>query len=159
MDKSLEREFLNYDMRRYVKVIGPVSLIFGVIYMMFIISDYFSIENSFSFMNILIIRALFLVASVVLYLGVKRINNYTNLTYLITAYEILAVVAFIAIIYQYESITFLSFFSLIAINLAVYVTPNKLTNAQIISAILSLSFFLFHALHIEGLETSVLLKI
>ena len=36
---------------------------------------------------------------------------------------------------------------------------NSLTNVQIISAILSLSFFLFPDLNIEGLETSVLLKI
>ncbi|MGE4284588.1 MAG: GGDEF domain-containing protein [Clostridia bacterium] len=158
VDKGFEREFFNYDMRRYAKVIGPVILIFGVIYMMFFIADYFTIENSFSFMIILIIRALFLVVSVIVYLAVKKTNNYTNLVYLITAYEILAIIGFLVIIDHYESLTLLSFFSIIVMTLAVYIIPNKLTYAQIISAVLSLSFFIFHAKHIEGMETSVFFK-
>ena len=159
VDKALEREFFDYDMRRYAKVIGPVALIFGVIYMMFLVADYFVMENSFAFMIILIIRALFLVMSVVVYLSVKKINNYTNLAYLITAYEILAIAGFLVIIYHYESLTILSFFSVMVLTLAVYITPNKLTYAQMVSAFLSLYFFIFHAKHIEGMEASVFWKI
>ncbi|ABR47752.1 diguanylate cyclase [Alkaliphilus metalliredigens QYMF] len=158
-DQALEREFRDYDMRRYAKVIGPVVLIFGVIYMMFVIADYFVIADPFSFMIILIVRALFLVVSVVVCLSVKKINNYTYLVYMITAYEILAIVGFLLIMDQYKSLTLLSFFSVMVITLAVYITPNKLTCVQLISTFLSLSFFIFHAKHIEGMETSVFLKL
>ena len=158
-DKAIEKEFLENDMKRYAKVIGPVALIFGIIYMLFIISDYFAIENTFSFLIILIIRVLFFGVSLVVYLSIKKIKNYANLAYLITAYEILAIVAFILIIFQYESLTFLSFFSLMAITLAVYITPNKLINVQIISSLFCLLFFIFPAKHIEGLENSIFWKI
>ena len=159
VDKTLEREFLNYDMRRYAKFLGPVTLIFGVIYMLFLISDYFAIENPFSFMIILIIRALVLVVSIFIYLYIKKINNYANLAYLITAYEIWAIISFMVIIYLYGSISFISFFSVMAITLAVYITPNRLINAQIISAFINLSFFIYSANHLENIETGMLWKI
>jgi diguanylate cyclase (GGDEF)-like protein len=159
VDKALEKEFFDIDMRRYAKVIGPVSLIFGVIYMMFIISDYYSIDDSFSFMIIFIIRALFLAVSAVVFMATKKINNFTNLAYLITAYEILAVIGFLLIISCYETLTLLIFFSIMAITLAIYITPNKLMLAQIIAVFLSLSFFIFHAKRIENMETSLFLKI
>lgn len=159
MDKTLEKEFLNYDMKRYIKIIGPIVLIFGVIYMLFLISDYFAINNTSSFKLIFIIRALFLFVSVVVSLVVKKIKNYIKLTNLITSYEIYAIISFLVIIYQYESLTFLTFLSIMSITLAVYVIPNKLSNMQIISAFLTLSFFIFPFMHIENLETSLLLKI
>lgn len=159
VDKNLEKEFCNYEMRRYSTIIGPIVLIFGVIYMLFLISDYYAIENHFSFMIIFAIRTLFLIVSIVVYLVVKKINYYANLAYLITAYEILAITAFLVILNQYESLTFLTFFSIMAMTLAVFVMPNKLPNVQIISAFLSLSFFIFPAKNISGMENSVLLKV
>jgi diguanylate cyclase (GGDEF)-like protein len=158
VDKALEKEFFDYDMKRYAKFIGPVSLVFGAIYMMFLISDYFAIKNPFSFMTILIVRTLFIVMSVVIYLAAKKINDYTKLAYLITVYEILAIIGFLVIIEHYESLTLLLFFSVMAMTLAIYIIPNKLIFSQIISVLLSLSFFIFYAKHIEGIEASVLLK-
>lgn len=159
VDKDIEREFFNNDMRRYSKVIGPVALIFGVIYMMFLIADYFAIESSRSLIIILIIRTLFLVASIVVYLTAKKIRNYTNLAYVITAYEILAIIGFLVIINYYDSFTLLVFLSVMAMILAVYITPNKLSYTTIVSAFLSLSFLIFHAKNIEGMEFSMFLKI
>jgi len=159
VDKDLERDFFDYDMRRYANVVGPVALIFGVIYMLFFISDYFAIENPFSFIIILVIRAIFLIASVVVYSAIKRINNYANLAYLITAYEILAIIGFLVIVGYYKSLTLLLFLSVMAMTLAVYITPNKFIYTQIIAAFLNLSFLIFYAKHIEGMEISMFFKI
>jgi diguanylate cyclase (GGDEF) domain len=159
VDKTLEKNFFNYDMKYYSRFLGPVALIFGIIYMLFIIADYFNIENSSSFIVILIIRVLFLMVSVAIYFAIKKINNYSNLAYLITAYEAWAIISFLMIIYQYQSITFISFFSVMAITLAVYITPNKLINTQIISILLNLSFCILFAGHIESLKAGMLLEI
>ena len=159
VDKDLELEFLNNEMRRYAKIIGPVTIIFGIIYMMFFISDYFTIENSKSIMIIFLIRALFLFVSVVVYIAVKKIDNYVNLAYLISFYELLAIIAFIVILYQYEFLTVLSFFSVVAMMLAIYIIPNKLINSLFIATVLSLSFFIFPAKNIAGIDTAVFLKI
>lgn len=158
-DKSLEKEYFYYEMKRYATIIGPVTLIFGVVYMMFIISDYYAIENHFSFMIILTMRSMLLILSVFIYLLIKNVNNYANLAYLITVYEIFAIVAFLVILYQYKSLSYLSFFSLMALTFALYIMPNNLKYAQIISVFLNGMFFIFLSKHIIGLEYSVLLKI
>jgi hypothetical protein len=158
-DKAQEREFFNYDMRRYAKFIGPVAIIFGVIYMLFLIPDYFNIANPSTFMLISIIRAVVLVFSVAIHLFIKKVSNYADIAYLITIYEILSIISFIVIIYQYDSITYLSFFSVIVITLAVYVTPNKLINSQIISVLLSVLYFIISGRNMEGMGNSDTLKI
>lgn len=158
-DKTLEKEFLNYDMKDYSKFIGPVTLIFGIIYMLFIIADYFAIDNPSSFMVILVNRALLFMGSVIIYFSVKKINNYFKLIYLISAYEIWAIIAFMVIIYQYGTISFISLFSVMAITLAVYITPNKLINAQIVTILFNLFFFIFFANRIDNMGTNMLLKI
>jgi hypothetical protein len=142
-DKALEKEFFCYDMKYYSKFIGPVAIIFGVIYMLFLFSDYFAVESVFSFMFMLFIRTLYLSVSIVLYFIMKQIKDYSNLAYLITAYEIWAIISFMMIIYQYGSISFMSFFSLMAMTLAIYITPNKLINSQIVSVFLTCPFTCF----------------
>jgi len=65
----------------------------------------------------------------------------------------------VLIINQYQSFTLLTFLSVIAMALAIYITPNKLIYTTIIAIFLSLSFFLFHASRMEGMEASLFLKI
>lgn len=159
VDKALEREFSHYDMKYYSRFIGPVALIFGIIYMSFITADYYAIENPSSFMTILVIRILFLITSIIIYFYVKKINDYSSLVYVITTYEILAIISFMMIIYQYGLIGFISFLSVMLITLAVYIIPNKLINAQIISILFNLSFFILFSNHIENIKNDMLLKI
>lgn len=159
VDKTLEKEFLSYDMKNYSKLVGPVALIFGVIYMSFIIADYYAIERPSSFMVILIIRILFLIASVGVHYTVKKIHDYSKLVYLIASYEIWAISSFMIIIYQYGSIGFMSYFSVIAITLAVYITPNRLIFVQIISVLFNLSFLVLYSNNVENITTFMLLEI
>jgi diguanylate cyclase (GGDEF)-like protein len=140
-------------------LVGFTAIIFGLICMLFIISDYFAIKSYSSFMVILLTRVLFLMVSIVIYFAVKKINDYSKLVYLITTYEIVFFVSFIVIINQYGSISFISFFSIMAITLAAYIIPNRLINSQIISVLFTLSFFIFYDNHIEHMETSMLLKL
>lgn len=79
--------------------------------------------------------------------------------YMITAYEIFAIIGFLIIANQHESLTILSFFSVIVITLAIYIIPNKLLYSQIASILLSISFFMIYAKNIEGMDLSVLWKI
>lgn len=157
-DRNIEKEFLNYELKRNAKVIGPIIIIYGLVYFVFVVSDYFSIMNTQSFQFILSVRLIFLASSVLIYMGMKFINNYDIMIYLITAYEFVAVLAFLMIINQYETLTFLSILSVVAMNAAIFITPNKLINAQFISLFLNIAFFVFPANHIYGIDTSVLIK-
>lgn len=157
-DRNIEKEFLNYELKRNAKVIGPIIIIYGLVYFVFVVSDYFSIMNTQSFQFILTVRLIFLASSVLIYMGMKFINNYDIMIYLITAYEFVAVLAFLMIINQYETLTVLSILSVVAMNAAIFITPNKLINAQFISLFLNIAFFVFPANHIYGIDTSVLIK-
>lgn len=159
MDKTLEKEFVYYNMKNCSRFIGPAALIFGLIYMLFIIADYRAIENTSVFAVILIIRMLYLIASLGIYFTAKRVNDYSKLVYLITAYEIWAIGSFMIIIHQYGSIGFIAFFSVIAITLAIYITPNRLIYAQIISVLFNLSFLVFYSNNVENITTDMLLNI
>lgn len=159
VDKALEREFFEADMKYYSRIIGPVAIIFGIIYMLFIIADYFAINIISSFLVILIIRVLFLTASISMYFCVRKVKDYYNLSYLLTAYELWAIISFMVIIYQYRSIGFVSLFSVMAITLALYIIPNKPIHTQIITILFNLSFFILFANNIEDLATNMMPKI
>lgn len=158
-DRNIEKEFLNYELKRNSKIIGSVVIIYGLVYLSFIVSDYFSLSNAQSFKFILMVRLTFLAISMILYLMMKSVNNYANMVYLITAYEMIAILAFLIIINQYETLTFLSFLSLIAINAAIFITPNKFINAQFVSLFLNTAFFIFPARHVYGIDTTVIIKV
>lgn len=159
LDKALEREFFHYDMRFFSRHIGPVALIFGAIYMLFIIPDYFAVKSASSFMDILVIRILFLSVSAAVYFIVRKITDYSKLAYLITAYELWAVISFMLIIYKYESIGVISFFSVMAITLAIYITPNRFINAQIISVLFNLSYCILFAYRVDDAGKNMLWQI
>lgn len=154
-DKALEQEFFIYDMKRHAKIVGPVVLMFGLLYMIFIIPDYLTIKDPRSFIIILIIRVVFLVFSVMIFIFVNEITNYANLSYVITAYEILAIIGFFAIIYQYESFSYMLFLSVISMTLAIYIIPNRLIYLHIITLLLSLPFFMHYIKYIEGIKPNV----
>nr|WP_300092305.1 GGDEF domain-containing protein [Sedimentibacter sp.] len=158
-DRNIEKEFLNYELKRNSKVIGSVVIIYGLVYLSFFVSDYFSLSNTQSFKFIFMVRLIFLAISFILYLAMKSVNNHANMVYLITAYELIAILAFLIIINQYETLTFLSFLSLIAINAAIFITPNKFINAQFVSLFLNTAFFIFPARHVYGIDTTVIIKV
>lgn len=159
LDKNLEKEFCNHEIRRNSSIVRSIVLIFGVIYMLFIASDYYAIYNNFSFMIILVARVLFLTMSIVVCLVVKKIDNYDNLANIITAYEIIAIIIFQVILYQYEFLSFLTFFSVMTMTLAVFIMPNKLNHMQVVSFLPSMSLFILRAKHIAGIDNFVLLKV
>lgn len=158
-DQNLEKEFQQYDMNHYSRYIGPVAIVFGVIFILFTISDYFFIKSASHFMIIFLIRALFLALSIILCFIVRKINNYFRLTSLITVYEIYFYISFLVIINQYGPIGLMPFFSIMAITLAVYITPNRLIISQIISILFNVFFFIFYTQWIEHIEPAILLKL
>jgi diguanylate cyclase (GGDEF) domain len=158
-DKQLEQEFINYDMKRNAKAIGSCVLLFGIMYLLFLIADVFAIQNPVSLMIVTGIRVLFLIVSILTFVLLKNIKQMKNISYIISAYELFALLGFILITAQYQTVTLLLFSSVMLMTLAVFITPNKLVFSQLITVLLSLVFFLFQANHIEGIDSSLYFKI
>lgn len=159
VDKTLEKEFFAYDIKRYARFVGPIILVFGILFSLFILFDYHSIEYIYSFLIILVIRAVVFIASASIYFFFKNPKNHTHYAYFILGYEIAAITAFLGILSLYKTLSFLSIFSIVAIVVAVYVMPGKLKNASLISVISIPVFFVFSAKKIEGLGSYELIQI
>lgn len=142
-DKNIEEEFFNDYMTNSLRYIRPMVLALGLLYMMFIIPDYFIIKNSISFRQILINRLLFLMFIFIFYIAIKKINNCTKLAYWITTYEIIGFLLFLNVFFQYENPNFfIQSFGLMVIILGIFLIPNKWFNMVAASFTASLTFFI-----------------
>ena len=141
-DRELEREFVRQDIRYTTKCVGPAALVFGVVFALFSISDCYSVNNPSALGMILSLRFLFLAASIAFFFLIRRIGDHSHPDILITAYEILGILSFLLILYQYDSLGLMACFSFMAITLALYFVPNRLFLTQIIAVVFSLLFFI-----------------
>jgi len=149
-DKNLEREFINYYLGRNIRYIRPVILALGLLYMFFIIPDYFLIKSPETFMAILANRTIFLLLVIILFIAIKKVKNYTNLSYWLTIYEILGAISFLVIFGQYESPNyFIQTFGVMIIILGIFLAPNKWANTLIASFLISITFFILSAYYIK----------
>lgn len=143
IDKDLEKEFFNNYMDHTLKYMKPVILSLGILYMLFIIPDYFIIKNPENFIFILINRILFLALIIILLSLVKTINDYSKLAACITIYEVLGVLFFISVLLKYESPNFfIQAFGVMVIILGIFLAPNKWINTIAASIIASMAFFI-----------------
>lgn len=143
-DKDLEIEFIDYDIKRSLKALGPLALMFGFFFMLFILVDYHSISNKFGLMGAMLIRFLVLFMSISSYFYSKKIKDSTIAIILINLYKILTLIGFFIIVYVYDSLTLLFFLDVMILVVATYIIPNKIRYAQYISIALTLvSLFLF----------------
>lgn len=157
-DKALEREFFNYDMGRAVRFIRPAVLVLGILNMMFIIPDYFSVNDPSALKFILADRTIFLGLVIVLFFKTKKVKDFTELSYWITVYEFLCIVSFLLVFLQYKDPDFLiQSFGIMVIILGIYLVPNKWINIQVNSIVIILLFFIFSFSFIKELKASELL--
>lgn len=142
-DKALEIDFFNYEIGRVIKYIKLITLILGILFMLFIIPDYFLIKNKNTLFIIFSIRAVVLLLILILFLLVGNIKNYRLYAVGITALEMIVSIAFVATYYFYESPDYLiQAMGVIIIIIGIYLAPNKWKNMQIAAITVSLVFFI-----------------
>jgi diguanylate cyclase (GGDEF)-like protein len=154
-DKSIERDFMDQYMGQNIRFMRPVILLLGLLYWLFIIPDYLIIRNHETFTAILINRTAFLAATAILYFALKRVKNSLWITYLITFFEILAVVLYLVIYAHYESPNYLiQAFSVMIIILGIAQVPNKWVNMLAACFVASASFIALSPGYIENMKSS-----
>jgi two-component system cell cycle response regulator len=158
VDKSMESEYLAHSMSSFSKSTGFIASIFGVIFMLFLGSDYYVLESTSSLIIVTLTRLLFFIISIAVFFVTRKTMKYTNFIYLITVYQALVAIAYLVILEQYDSLNYFSVLGLMVISLAIYILP-KIMFSQIISIIFSILFFLYPAQMIEGLEKFDFFKI
>ena len=152
-DKNLEKQFFDYYFKRIIKYIRPIILCLGILNMLFIIPDYFLINNPVNFIGVLATRTIILLLTISLFVLMKNVNNSIKLAYWITFLEIFCVISFLFIFSQYESPNYLiQAFGVMVIILGIFLIPNKWINSLIASSIVSVMFFVLSAYYIKEME-------
>lgn len=154
-DNELENEYFKYDIGNSIKYIKPLLLILGVLYFLFIIPDYFAVQESMMFYKILINRTLFLFLIIMFYMKLKAAKSYEFYYRWITIYEILIYMSFLFILYFYETPNLvIQAFGVILLIICVFLVPNRWLNSVavavfFISGFLILSKYLTEAYYIR----------
>jgi len=154
-DKNIEKQFMDQYMGQNIRYIRPVILLLGLLYWIFIIPDYLIIKDHETFASIFINRTAFLLLTAALFFALKKVRNYSRLTYLITFFEIWAVILFLIIYAHYESPNYLiQAFSVMIIILGITQVPNKWVNMLAACLMVSASFIIISPRYIENMKSS-----
>lgn len=141
VDPKLENDFCNAYMGNAIKHIQPLIMVFGLVYFLFIIPDYYLIKNAKIFKLILLNRSAFLALTAIYYYIFKHMQTYRLFTGLITAYEFIFALSFLIIVYQYETPNFLiQSFGLMIIVMAFFLIPNRWIYMVTVSVLLCVIF-------------------
>lgn len=152
-DITVENEFFKYYMGRSVKFIRPIILLLGILYLLFIIPDYFVIKNSYSLRTLFISRVCFFALAVFLYFFIRKIKNFIFLAYLITGCELIGIISFLFAMYMYETPNyFIQAFGFMVILLGIFLIPNKWINMVAVSILGSIAFIIMTAEYIKQIQ-------
>lgn len=154
-DKKLEEDFFEHEIKSVMKYMKPILLIFGGLYLLFMVPDYFLIKDDRIFKIILINRIFILILVILLHLKLKKEKRHTNLPYWFTAYEIVVSLSFLLNFYNYDSPNFFMLsWGVMIIVLTIFLVPNKWKYTIFTSVLVSISFFLLSLNSFESIKIS-----
>ncbi len=102
-DNQLELDFLEHERKSSLKYLRPVLLVLGVLFFLFVIPDYFLNPTAHIFRIILIIRTVFLLLVILLFLMLSKKGVQAHLRSWISVYFFAVTVSYLLIYSIYES--------------------------------------------------------
>lgn len=156
-DKNLEKEFFEHYMMDSIGYIKSILLVLCLLNTIFIIPDYFLVQNRYSFVLISIGRILFAALVLALFIFTKDIKNISALKNLITLYEISGEILFIFVLCEYENPDYLiQAYGVMILILSIFMVPNRWLNMIGVSLLIVVAFNVSYFYYIEKINTSEL---
>jgi two-component system, cell cycle response regulator len=147
---ELEREYFEYDTRKSLRYMRPIILILGIMYLLFLIPDYYRNESLVTFVIILSYRLVFFLSTLISYIQLKKIKQLTRSVYYITTFQLSGIITFLLISNRYGIQNYyMQAFGVIIIVLAIFLVPNKWINMILSSAFVSIAFTVMSLRHID----------
>ncbi len=102
VDKKLEKEYLEHETGYLLKYIRPAVLIFGLLFFLFSIPDYYLNPNPDTFRMIFFLRLTFLLLVLFLFFLLSKWRDRMNLLNWVSAYAMLVTIFYLIIYYIYD---------------------------------------------------------
>jgi two-component system, cell cycle response regulator len=155
IDVALEKEYFNYEMEKAIKYMEPIVLILGFLYTLFAIPDYYIIKDKSIFHEILINRIVVGIVILFLYIILKKSKNYMITAYIISITEVIVIISFLMIFFNYENPDYLiQAFGMMIVILGFFLVPNKWINTVVASLFASILFVAISKSYFEKIEPS-----
>ena len=140
-DRALEQDFQTYILQESINHSRRYVLAFGIVFLLFILPDYFFVKNMDKLPAILLIRVLFLSISIYYNLRVTHVKN--SLYSFSTVYELVSIVVFWAVfsLYTQPNITIHHQILIIFILAIFFTIPNSFLNKLTLTFLLTFGFF------------------
>ncbi len=141
IDSGLEYDFQSYILRETIRYSRRYILTFGLLFLLFIIPDYFLIQDQNRLTIIFLIRILFLLVSFLYFLHLPFMKH--SLYLFSTIYELIAVVLFWCLFYFYEQPDLVIHQQglIIFILAIILILHNSFINKVLLSILLTFGFF------------------
>ncbi|HEX3029958.1 MAG TPA: diguanylate cyclase, partial [Clostridia bacterium] len=152
-DKETEKEYFSNAIAGTIKYMRPAVLLLGLLYMLFIIPDYFLVKNSFRFNLILLNRFIILIMFLVLYIRIRTIKDYNLLPYWVSFIEVISVISFLLVELMYNSPDYLIHaLGVVIIIFVIFLVPNRWLFSTSVSVITGFLFFVLSYVCIKDLK-------
>jgi two-component system, cell cycle response regulator len=154
----LKKEFLNYQMSVSIQFIRIISLILGILNLLLLIPDLAYTDSITAHTAIISVRVAFILAIAAFVVFIKKIQNFTVLSCLVTLMELIAVLIFLYVLSQYHKPDFMiQLVGVIVIVIVVFLTPNRWSHMLIVASVMGSSFLAFSYYFIPGLNQTYFL--
>ncbi len=140
-DRALELDFQDYMLQESIRHSRQYVLAFGILFLLFIMPDYFYAKNIDRLPTILLIRVLFLLVSVYYHLRASYIKH--SLYSFSTIYELISIIFFWTVFsfYKQPNITIHHQILVIFILAIFFTIPNGFLNKLFLTTMLTSGFF------------------
>lgn len=146
-DKRLEYEYRQYDISNAIKYVGPILLMLGISFFLFIIPDFFIIQDKKALLVIFLNRLVFLALITLFYFKIKTAKTYDFYYRWITFYEVIVCIFFMVTLYNYENPNlFIQSFGIMLIIMGIFLVPNRWINSVFIAFMLAAGFLFVFSL-------------
>ena len=151
-DKKLETEFFNQYIGKAIRYIRPIMLCFGILNTLFIIPDYFFIENPTAFIQAAVGRVILFILVLALFFGIKRTDDYRRFAVWITLGETAVIILFFYVLNCYETPDFfIQAFGVMVILIVLCMVPNRWIYSMGMSVFTSTGFLILSKLLIKNI--------
>ena len=149
-----KKEYFTYKLTASQKFMRFFCLLLALFNGVLLIPDLKLVDNAFANILIVILRIIFSLLLVGLYLEIQRIKTFRVFSCIVTAFELYAVFIFLFVLSRYDPPDFMiQALGIIIINIAIFLTPNRWVNMLAASIINAIGFLVYSFYFISDIST------
>ncbi len=152
-DSGLEKQYFEDEMRKSMRYLRIIILVFGIVYAAISIYEYSYNEDKLVFLRSTVSRLVVLGVAVVFFLTVKKIKSPKRISIFISAFELVAFLAYIYLLAQQQAQGFMEQVgAIIILIMAIALIPNRWVYLMVVSCMIAVCYLLASPTYIRDID-------